>query len=52
MFGFMGLLEILVILFVILALFGKRLPGACRSIGRSIVEFKKGLKEPETHEDE
>ena len=28
-----------------LLLFGNRLPGAMRSVGRSIVEFKKGMKE-------
>ena len=47
MFGLPGLLETLVVLFLILLLFGHRLPGAFRSIGKCIVEFKKGLKEPQ-----
>ena len=47
MFGFTGIIELVVILFVALALFGKRLPGACRAIGESLVSFKKGLHEPE-----
>lgn len=41
---FPGPLEIAVILLVILLLFGKRLPGVMHSVGKSIVEFKKGVK--------
>jgi sec-independent protein translocase protein TatA len=40
-----GPLEIIVIVLVVLLLFGKRLPGVGRSLGRGIVEFKKGLKD-------
>lgn len=47
MFGIPGLVETLVVLFVVLLIFGNRLPGVFRSIGRCIVEFRKGLKEPE-----
>ncbi len=36
--------EIIVILFVGLLLFGRRLPEVGRSLGQGIVEFKKGLK--------
>jgi len=36
--------EILIILFVGLLLFGRRLPEVGRSLGQGIVEFKKGLK--------
>ncbi|MCA9003939.1 MAG: twin-arginine translocase TatA/TatE family subunit [Planctomycetaceae bacterium] len=45
MFGFPGWLEIAIILGIILLLFGKRLPGVMNSLGRSIVEFKKGTQE-------
>lgn len=37
-------MEMLVVLAVVLLLFGKRLPGVMRSVGQSIVEFKKGVK--------
>lgn len=36
--------ELLVILIVALLLFGKRLPDVARSLGKGMVEFKKGLK--------
>ena len=36
--------ELVVILVVALLLFGKRLPDVARSLGKGIVEFKKGLK--------
>ncbi len=39
-----GPVEIIVNLVVALLLFGKRLPSVGRSLGRGIVEFKKGLK--------
>jgi sec-independent protein translocase protein TatA len=44
MFG-MGLPELLIVLVVALLLFGNRLPSAARSLGRSMVEFKKGMNE-------
>lgn len=40
-----GPLEILVIGGVVLLLFGNRLPSVMRSMGRSVVEFKKGVNE-------
>jgi sec-independent protein translocase protein TatA len=44
MFG-MGPLELLIVLVVALLLFGNRLPSVARSLGRSMVEFKKGMNE-------
>ena len=46
MFGFWtpGPVEIIIILVIALLLFGKRLPEVGRSLGRGIVEFKKGVK--------
>ena len=44
MFGMGGPWEIVIVLVIVLLLFGKRLPGAMRSLGKSIVEFKKGVR--------
>lgn len=41
--------ELVVILVVGLLIFGRRLPEIGRSVGRTIVEFKKGLRD--VHED-
>jgi len=43
-FGMPGPLEMFIIALVVLLLFGNRLPGVMRSLGRGIVEFKKGVK--------
>jgi sec-independent protein translocase protein TatA len=40
----LNLIEILVIGAVILLLFGTRLPALMRSLGRGVVEFKKGVQ--------
>lgn len=50
MFG-LGPQEMLIILILGVLLFGKRLPEVGRSIGKSIVEFKNGLRgvEDEMH---
>jgi sec-independent protein translocase protein TatA len=45
LFGSLGPLEIGAILLVGILLFGKRLPEVGRGLGKSIVEFKKGLKD-------
>ena len=42
--GAPGPFELCLIAGVILLLFGNRLPGVMRSLGRGIVEFKKGVK--------
>ena len=39
-----GLPELVVILVFALLLFGRRLPEVMRSLGRGVVEFKKGLR--------
>ncbi len=46
--GMPGWAEIVVIGFVGLLLFGRRLPEVGRSLGRTIVEFKRGIKEVES----
>ena len=44
---FTGHWEWFVILLIAVLLFGSRLPKVMRSLGRSAVEFKRGLKEVE-----
>jgi len=46
LFAFAGLtpMELLIILVLGVLLFGKKLPDVGRSLGKGIVEFKKGLK--------
>jgi TatA/E family protein of Tat protein translocase len=46
-----GLTELIIILLIVLLLFGHRLPGLGRSLGRSVSEFKEGLKEGDAQED-
>lgn len=36
--------ELVIIMVIALLLFGKRLPDVARSLGKGVVEFKKGLK--------
>ena len=39
----LGSSELLIIGFVVLLLFGNRLPSVMRSLGKSVTEFKKGV---------
>ena len=43
-FGYPGMWEMLIILMIGVLLFGKRLPEVGRSLGKGIVEFKKGIR--------
>jgi sec-independent protein translocase protein TatA len=42
--GGMGYPEMLVVAFIALLLFGKRLPEVARSLGKGVTEFKKGVR--------
>ena len=44
--------ELLIILVIALLIFGKRLPDIARGFGKSLNEFKKGMKEVEDSTDE
>ena len=47
-----GPLEIMVILIVAILIFGRRLPEIARGMGKSVSEFKKGIKEAQDVQDE
>jgi sec-independent protein translocase protein TatA len=42
--GGIGTTELLIVGFIVLILFGSRLPGVMRSLGQGVVEFKKGVQ--------
>lgn len=51
-FGMPGPLELVVVMSILLLLFGHRLPSVMRSLGRGVVEFKKGVQGVEDEFDE
>jgi sec-independent protein translocase protein TatA len=42
-FGIPGGYELLIVAFIALLIFGNRLPGVMKSLGKSVTEFKKGV---------
>ena len=53
MFGRIGPVEIVLVLIVLLLLFGaKRIPEIARSLGKSLSQFKRGLKDIDTEENQ
>ena len=47
MLAFIGVgpTELIILGLIVLLLFGSRLPGAMRSLGSSVVEFKRGIRD-------
>ncbi|QDT53428.1 twin arginine translocase protein A [Caulifigura coniformis] len=43
--------QMIILMVVILLLFGSRLPGLMRSLGSSVTEFKKGIKNGDDEND-
>lgn len=52
-FGMPGHYELIIFLVIALLLFGKRLPSTMFSVGKSLTEFKRGMKDelPEAEQD-
>lgn len=46
-----GAMEIVIIGVVVLLLFGNRLPSVMRSLGRGVIEFKKGVQGVDDEDD-
>ena len=51
-FGMPGGWEWIVVLVVAVLIFGRRLPEIARGVGKSVTEFKKGIKEAQHEVDE
>jgi len=51
-FGLPGTFEWIVVGVVALLIFGRRLPDVARNLGKSIVEFKKGIRDVKTDIDD
>ena len=47
LFGSIGYTEVIVILFVLLLVFGTRLPEVAKSLGKALNQFKRGMREIE-----
>lgn len=52
LFGSIGHWEILIIAFVLLLVFGTQLPRVARSLGKSLSQFRKGLRDVEEKPEE
>jgi sec-independent protein translocase protein TatA len=46
-----GTTELIIIAVIALLIFGRRLPDVARSVGKSIVEFKKGIRDVKSEVD-
>ena len=52
MLGFIGIgsWQVIILLLVVLLLFGNRLPEVMRNMGKSVTEFKKGVRDADEDE--
>ena len=51
-FGWPGGSEWIIVLIIALLIFGPRLPSVMRSLGKSVTEFKKGMRDVEDEVDQ
>ena len=52
LFGSIGHWEILIVAFVILVVFGTQVPRVARALGKSLSQFKRGLRDVDDEPDE